>query len=82
MDVVPGVALVALHHRELGAVDQQRLFECQAEGLGNQHADLDQGHAPVAIPLKIPKARARMASACVDVVASFGERLTPFARSA
>ncbi len=45
MDVVPGVALVALHHRELHAVDKQQFFQREAEGLGRQHVDFHQGHA-------------------------------------
>ena len=44
-DVVPGVALVLLHHRELHAVDQQQFVQRQAQGLGHQHVDLHQRHA-------------------------------------
>ena len=43
--VVPGVALVALHDGELHAVDEQQLVQRQAQGLGHQHVDFDQGHA-------------------------------------
>lgn len=43
--VVPGVALVALHDRELDAVDEQQFVEGEAEGLGDQHVDFDECHA-------------------------------------
>ena len=40
--VVPSVALVLAHHRELHAVDGQQLFERQAERLGGEDVDFDQ----------------------------------------
>jgi hypothetical protein len=43
--VVPGVAFVLLHHRELHAVDGDQFFEGELEGLGHQHIDLHQGLA-------------------------------------
>jgi hypothetical protein len=45
MDVVPRVALVLLHDGELHAVNQQQLFQRQAQGLGHQDVDLHQRHA-------------------------------------
>ncbi len=45
LDVVPGVALVALHDRELHAVDELQFVEREAQGLGDQHVDFNQGHA-------------------------------------
>ncbi len=45
LDVVPGVALVAFHDRELHAVDEQQFVEREAQGLGDQHVNFDQGHA-------------------------------------
>ena len=43
--VVPGVAFVLLHHRELHAVDGDQFIEGELEGLGHQHIDLHQGLA-------------------------------------
>ena len=43
--VVPGVAFVLLHHRELHAIDGDQFIEGEAEGLGHQHIDLHQGLA-------------------------------------
>src|SRR5690606_12545520 len=45
VDVVPGLAFIALHHGELDAVDKQQLFQCQAEFLGDKDVDFDQSHA-------------------------------------
>ena len=44
--VIPGVALVLLHHGELDAVDELQLVEGEAEFLRYQHIDFYQGHAP------------------------------------
>jgi len=35
IDVIPSITLVALHHRELHAVDQNQLFQGQLECLGH-----------------------------------------------
>jgi len=43
--VVPGVAFVLLHHRELHAVDGDQFIKAELEGLGHQHIDLHQGLA-------------------------------------
>ena len=44
-DVIPGVALVALHDGELHAVDEQQFVEREAQRLRHQHIDFHQGHA-------------------------------------
>ena len=36
--VVPGVAFVLLHHRELHAVDGDQFFEGELEGLGHRQS--------------------------------------------
>ena len=46
VDVVPGVFFVALHHGELDAVDELKLFEGEAEGLGDEDIYRDECHAP------------------------------------
>ncbi len=43
--VVPCVTFVLLHHGELHAVDGDQFVEGEAEGLGHQDIDLDQGLA-------------------------------------
>lgn len=43
--VVPGIALVLLHDRELHAIDEQQLIEGEPQSLGNQYVDFNQRHA-------------------------------------
>jgi hypothetical protein len=46
VEVIPGAALVALHHRELDTVDELQHLQREAEFPRHQHVDLPQRHAP------------------------------------
>ena len=75
--VIPGVAFVLLHHRELHAVDGDQFFQAEAEGLGYQHINLNQGLAASIIPAQCAIARPGWGETGKELIGEAGILLGP-----